>query len=313
MFKRLLIFAGLAISAVAQDSRVLTSVRGTLVTEESLAGNRLVVNLIDEVSRKPFGRSYVSTDGGFEFRDVPAGVYTVEISAASGEPFARQTVTLKSGGDQIEVRLPSINKRPVGAGTVSLRELQHPLSSKSKKIFSAAQKASDSGEYLKAVEILRGALNDAAAEPFARMNIGVAYLKAGLPAAAVPELQEAARLLPDNGMAHTNLAYALLLTKHLDAAEVECRRALELDRNSAKARWMMGSLLLSKGSHEEEALEDLRLASRDIPKARVILAQFYERHGQKDAAARELRAFLPQASADERTAVERWLSKLAAK
>ena len=32
---------------------------------------------------------------------------------------------------------------------------------------------------------------------------------------------------------------------------------------------MMGSLLLSKGSHEEEALEDLRLASRDIPKARV--------------------------------------------
>ena len=150
----------------------------------ALAGNRLVVNLIDEVSRKPPGRSYVSTDGGFEFRDVPAGVYTVEISAASGEPFSRQTVSLKSGGDQIEVRLPSINKRPPGAGTVSLRELQYPLSSKSKKIFSAAQKASDSGEYLKAVEILRGALNEAPEVPFARMNIGLAYLKAGQPSSA---------------------------------------------------------------------------------------------------------------------------------
>lgn len=313
MFKRLFIFAGLAIAAFAQDQRILSSVRGTLVSDEPLTGNRLTVSLVEEVSRKQLGRSYVGADGSFEFRDVAAGTYTVEVAAASGDPLERQTVNLTSGGTQIEIRLPSLNKRPAGAATVSVRELQHPLSSKSKKIFAASQKAASAGEYLKAVEILRGALNDAAAVPFARMNIGVAYLKAGQPAAAVPEFQESARLLPDDAAAHTNLAYALLLTKHLDAAEVECRRALELDRNSAKARWMMGSLLLSKGSHEEEAVEDLRLASREIPKARVILAQFYERSGQKDAAARELREFLPQASAEDRTTVERWLSKLTQK
>ena len=169
------------------------------------------------------------------------------------------------------------------------------LSRPSLRNFLPLRKAIDAGDYLKAIEILRGALNDAAAVPFARVNIGVAYLKAGQPASAVPELQEAARLLPNDAMAHTNLAYALLLTRHLDAAEVECRRALELDRNSSKAHWMMGSLLLSTGAHDEEAVEDLRFASREIPKARVILAQFYERRGQKDAAARELREFLPQA------------------
>jgi Flp pilus assembly protein TadD len=313
VFRRLFIFAGLAIAAFAQDQRVLSSVRGTLVSDEPLAGNRLAVSLVEEISRKQVGRSYVGGDGSFEFRDVPTGVYTIEVAAASGDPFERQTVNLTSGGNQIEIRLPSIHKTPAGAATVSVRELQHPFSTKSKKLFTAAQKATNAGDYLRAVEILRGALNDAAAVPFARMNIGVAYLKAGQPAAAVPELQESARLLPDDASAHTNLAYALLLTKHLDAADVECRRALELDRNSAKARWMMGSLLLSKGSHEEEAVENLRLASREIPKARVILAQFYERRGEKDAAVRELREFLPQASSEDRTTVERWLLKLAQK
>jgi thioredoxin-like negative regulator of GroEL len=76
---------------------------------------------------------------------------------------------------------------------------------------------------------------------------------------------------------------------------------------------VMGSILLEKGSQVEEALEDLRIASREIPKARVMLAMYYERSGQKDEAARELRAFLPQASSEERIKVEQWLSKLVAK
>jgi tetratricopeptide (TPR) repeat protein len=160
---------------------------------------------------------------------------------------------------------------------------------------------------------LRGALNDASAEPYARTNIGVAYLRAGQAAAAVPELQQAARLLPEDAVVRTNLAFSLLLTKHEDAAEVECRRALQLDRNSSKAHWVMGSILINKGSHEEEAVEDLRFASREMPRAKVVLAQFYERSGQKDAAARELREFLPQASSEDRAKVERWLSKLTAK
>jgi Tfp pilus assembly protein PilF len=120
-------------------------------------------------------------------------------------------------------------------------------------------------------------------------------------------------MLPDDAAAHTDLAYALLLTKRLDPAEEEARRALELDKNSCRARWVMGSILLVKGSRVEEGMEDLRLASREIPKARVIRAQFYERNGQRDAAAHELREFLPAASPEERATVEQWLSKLAAK
>jgi hypothetical protein len=75
----------------------------------------------------------------------------------------------------------------------------------------------------------------------------------------------------------------------------------------------MGWTLLAKGSKLEEGVEDLRFASREIPRARMALAQFYEKTGQKDAAVRELREFLPQASVEDRAAVEQWISKLAAK
>ena len=312
MFRRLLLIAMLGIPGIAQDSRVLSSVRGAVVTNESLAGAHLTVNLFESMSHKQIARAYVGSDGGFEFRDVPAGLYIVEVGVSGGDPIQSQTVSLRTSGDQIEVRLPVRENKPMGSGTVSVHQLQHPPSAKSKKILEAAQKAASAGDYLKAVGILRGALNDPAAVPYARTNIGVAYLKAGQAVQAVPELQEAARLMPDDSVAHTNLAYALLLTRHDESAEAECRRALEIDRNNAKARWVMGSILLTKGSHNEEAVADLRLASREIPKAKVILAQFYERNGQKDAAVRELREFLPQASDQDRAAVERWLSKLAA-
>jgi Tfp pilus assembly protein PilF len=313
VFRHLIFFTALAIPGVAQETRVLSSVKGMVITSEALAGNRLIVSLIESTNHNPLARSYVGADGSFEFRDVPAGTYTVELGTSGDDPIEQQSVSLRASGDQIEIRLQGRENQHLRGGTVSVGQLQHPLSAKSKKIMLAAQKASEAGDYLKAVGILRSALNDASAEPYARTNIGVAYLKAGQAALAVPELQQAVRLLPDDAVVRTNFAFSLLLTKHVDAAEVECRRALQLDRNSSKAHWVMGSILINKGSHEEEAVEDLRFASREMPRAKVVLAQFYERSGQKDAAARELREFLPQASGEDRAKVERWLSNLAAK
>ncbi len=310
MFSRLFFCAALAIPGIAQDSRAIPSVEGTVVTDEPLGGNHLIVTLTDTVYHRELARAFVRGDGGFEFRNVAMGIYCLELGVQGGDTMEQQMVNIEGGSEPLEIRLPSRGNKAVGGGTVSVQQLQHPISPKSQKIFEAAQKASAQGDYLKEIEILRRALNDAAAAPNARMNIGVAYLRAGQASQAIPELQEAARLMPQNAVAHTNLAYALLLTERLDASEAECRRALQLDRNNSKARWVMGSILLRQGAHEQEAVADLQFASREIPKARMILAQFYERSGQKDAAVRELRAFLPQASGADRANVERWLSSL---
>jgi Tfp pilus assembly protein PilF len=42
----------------------------------------------------------------------------------------------------------------------------------------------------------------------ARNNLGLQYLRAGKTAAAIPVLEEAARLLPDSARTHANLACA---------------------------------------------------------------------------------------------------------
>jgi tetratricopeptide (TPR) repeat protein len=313
VFKRLFLLAVLVYPAVAEDSRI-SVVKGTITAEEPLAGNHLIVNLIDCATHTRLERSYVGGDGSFEFRNVRPGDYTVQVATPDGDPIREETMRISSNGAGIEIRLPVWGNKPGPAtGTVSVRQLRSPLSGKSKRMFDAAQKASAAGDFLKEIEILRGTLKDASAVPYARINLGVAYVRAGQAATAIPEFQEAARLMPDDSVVHSNLAYALLLTKRMDEAEVEGRRALELDGSNFKARWVMGSILLDQGSHVEEAVEDLHFASREIPKARVMLAIFYERSGQKDEAARELRAFLPQASSEERVKVEQWLSKLVAK
>jgi predicted fused transcriptional regulator/phosphomethylpyrimidine kinase len=309
----LLFFVILIFPAAAQEVRTISVVKGAIATDQPLEGNHLVATLTPVLTHNLLQRVYVGIDGNFEFHDVPPGSYTVEIATVNGDPIQMETVNLAAPGDRIEIRLPARANKPGAGGTVSVRDLQHPMTSKSKRIFGDAQKASEKGEYEKEIGILRSALNDAAAVPYVRMNIGVAYLRAGQAANAIPELQEAVRLIPESAVARTNFAYALLMTRRIDAAEVEGRRALQLDRNSAKARWVMGSILIVKGSHLDEAVEDLQLASREIPKARVILAQYYERSGQKDAAARELREFLPQASSDDRVKVQQWLNRLLAK
>lgn len=55
------------------------------------------------------------------------------------------------------------------------------------------------------------------------------------------------------------------------------------------------------------------VVASDEPLAGNRLAQFYEKTGHRDEAVKELRAFLPQSSDQDRATVERWLSKLAAK
>jgi hypothetical protein len=314
VFTRLFLLAALVPPGIAQDSRTISLVKGTVSAEEPMAGSHLVVNLIETMSRKALAHCYVGGDGSFEFRDVQPGTYTFELTTPGGDPVHQETVNLSVGVNQIEMRLPARkDKAGTVTGTVSVRQLRHPLSAKAKRMFIEAQKASAAGEYLKEIQILRGALSDASAEPYARMNIGAAYVRAGRAGLAVPELQEAVRLMPENTAPRTNLAYALLLTGGIDAAEQEGRRAMRIDRNNSKTRWVMGSILLAKGSSLEEGVEDLRFASRELPKARIALAQFYERSGQKEAAVRELREFLPEASGAERVTVEQWLLKLAVK
>jgi tetratricopeptide (TPR) repeat protein len=292
---------------LAQEIRTIPKVSGTVQAEESLVGNRLSVVLVDMAAQRTVERSPVSSDGSFEFHSVAPGAYRAEL-VIGGDCLDRAMVNLNSSLDRIELRLSESGARKPG-GVVSAGLLR--LSGKSKRILEKAQKATASGDYQKSIEILRAALEDPAAAPYAYINIGANYLRAGQPSAAIPQFQEAARLLPGDVMAHTNLAFALLLLRKLEEAEQEARAAVTIDKHNAKANWVLGSILANQGS--DEAVDSLRVAAREFPQARVMLARYYERRGQSGEAANELRAFLPNASDQERPQVEQWISRLVAK
>jgi Tfp pilus assembly protein PilF len=54
---------------------------------------------------------------------------------------------------------------------------------------------------------------------------------------------------------------------------------------------VLGVLLLQQGSHDAEAVQQLRAAARENPDAHLVLAQHYEKAGQAPEAEREYRAY----------------------
>jgi len=130
------------------------------------------------------------------------------------------------------------------ARTISADLLRQPLSSKAKQILQKAQRAADSGDHARAIELLETALAkypESAA--WSRSMLGVEYLKAGQFAAAVTELEKAVLLLPRDAVDRSNFGLALAHTGQYDRAEQELRRALALDGSDLKTRQLLDIVL----------------------------------------------------------------------
>ena len=138
--------------------------------------------------------------------------------------------------------LPPQRVMPVPSA-VSVEELQHPLSGKALKMMRRAANFAAMGRHDKAIEQLQAALKEPSAVPYAHSLLGQEYLKTNQVPVAIPELEEAVKLLPHNVANHSNLGYALFLTGDLDAGEREVRQALALDRQNSKTQHVLDQIL----------------------------------------------------------------------
>jgi tetratricopeptide (TPR) repeat protein len=207
------------------------------------------------------------------------------------------------GLDEVQLQEP----KPVG-GTVSVDNLANPPSKAAIKIIKKAERYSEAGDHAKAIEILRNAPMDPAGAPYLHSRLGTEYLKSAQYTLAVPELEAAARLLPRESVHHSNLAYAYQTLGQLDRAETEARQAVNLDHSNAKARFLLGSILLNRLSTLPEAVTNLKLARQDVPSARFLLGQAYLFLGQRDAAQHEIQDFLSVATEAQKAAAREWIA-----
>jgi len=124
----------------------------------------------------------------------------------------------------------------VSAATISVDQLQHPLSRKGAGLLRQAQNFSAMGDHARAIEELQLALKERSAIPYAHSLLGTEYLRTNQVPAAIEALEQAVKMLPRTAVNYANLGYALFLMGSVERAEVELRRALDLDRNNEKTR-----------------------------------------------------------------------------
>ncbi|GEM_PF-1557278 len=178
-----------------------------------------------------------------------------------------------------------------GPSTVSVAQLQHPLSRKGRRLIQKVESYLRIGQRAKAKQELAQAIKEPSAAPYAHALLGTEYLKEGQPAAAIPELEDAARVLPIAGI-HSNLGYALCLTGQAKRGEREFEEALRLDDTSPQAHFLFGVLLLNEKSREQEARHELDLAQNRMRSAHIALAVYHLRRGETEAAQEQVRAYL---------------------
>ncbi len=294
-----------------QHNLPIPVVRGELQFDFSAGTTGVVVRLRSTLSQIGSSETRLHNDGSFEFPHVTPGSYTLTVATDSGETLAQENVEISSGTTlRVRARELPVMHRQASAGTVPVSELRHPPSSKTLAVLAKAHHATEAGDHATAVRELAHAAEKHPADGYLRTNLGIEYLRSGNVAAALPVLEEAARLIPDSPMTRGNLAYAYYLDQQWTRAETEARASLVANHGDNRMRYLLGASLMAQGSIDE-ALTNLLAAREAVPPARVLLAKYYIKVGRKEAAAAELRAYASTATPTERAKAEQWLTQLA--
>jgi tetratricopeptide (TPR) repeat protein len=140
------------------------------------------------------------------------------------------------------------------AGTISVEQLQHPLSRKGASLLLKAKNFAALGDHDKAIAELQLALKERSAIPYAHSLLGSEYLTVNQASAAIEALEQAVKLLPRNAANHSNLGYALFLVGFAERAEQEVRRALELDRDNQMTRHVLSIITHANGNSFDNSL-----------------------------------------------------------
>ena len=195
-------------------------------------------------------------------------------------------------------------------GTVSVGELRQHLSRTGASLIQQAQRYANAGKHLKAIEVLQRALEDSSAIAYARSLMGLEYLKIGDINSAIAQLKEAVMLLPSVAANHSNLGYALCRIGSRQVGEMELREAISADRNSPKAHYLLGVILLDRAT--QEARDQLLFAQNQVVDAHLALAVYYTQRGETSPAGQQLQAFLQENHLIDSRVVKEWVAAVAA-
>ncbi|MGC4048185.1 MAG: hypothetical protein QM757_00505 [Paludibaculum sp.] len=269
---RLLLSLLLAVSLHAQSREMLYELSGNLISENGIP-DRLQVTAVELTSPLSQTTTFVSSDGSFEFRSLPAGSYEVRLTNLHGDVVARQIVNVPAmTALHFDITaLTGVNVRK--AGPVSYYRMSHHVPGKALKLWQKAVKAAREGHHDESTELLDKALASDQQFADALHMRGVYALQAKDFTLASNLLSHAATLDESNPNFLADAAFGHFAAESPAKALDFARLALRLDPGNKKASYVLGLTNLRQGDQGEETIRALQQAATLFPSAARVLNQ----------------------------------------
>jgi tetratricopeptide (TPR) repeat protein len=224
-------------------------------------------------------RALIGSDGRFHFYNATPGWYTIRVlTAPGGDPIVEEYKEIVPGNAQIVLQLPTSSAAKAPSGTISLRELTHPVKKKALRCVDEAQRYARKNEPLKALAKLEEAVQIDPEFRDAHANLGAAYARDGRLEEAMQHFRRALEIGPPDVIIYSNLAWGSAALRQVSEAESFGRKAIALDASNAQAHLALGSALAMQPGKETEAVAQLKIAVPEEPKALLLIERLLARY-----------------------------------
>ena len=159
-------------------------------------------------------------------------------------------------------------------GTISVHQLVIPT--KAAREFQRSQKSFQAGDLQSACAHLEKALQIYPNFVEAHNNLAAAYIVLQQYEKAAEQLRLTIAINPNVDVSYDNLSYALFSLGRYSEGEEAARHALQLNPLRNKTRYNLGRALAAQEHYTPEAVEVLRLASKEIDRKSTRLNSSHE-------------------------------------
>lgn len=250
-------------------------------------------------------------DGGFKFGNLSAGSYAIIIEAGEEYEIARESVYIDGNSSLGRgMRIPTTPRTimvPIYLQPKRTRNSNRPgvidaglanIAKAAQDLYASALEATRTGDSLKAVEHLKGAIELSPEFGLALNELGVQYLKLNQADKAVEVLQRAVRVAPDAITPRLNYGIALLQKRSFTESEAQLREVIRRNETAATAHLYLGINLIHLRNlveAEKELQRAVSLSANELHVAHYYLGGIYWGNKDYQRAVEELEKYLSKA------------------
>lgn len=295
-----------------RGSKASCGASGRVIAPPYLVENGLDVELVGETTAIHQKVHLAGTN--FDFTPVPEGEYQLHVLDASGNAILKSTRQLKGEGDYLLLRFPPSTWQQSSDNMISLRQLGHQVPSKAIKAVRDGEKAAESGDLAKSVQLFEKATALDPQFAGAELQLAMSYYRIGQHGVGLEHAQAAYDLDPESVDSGQALAMMLIYAQRYRDAEGVLRCLLRTHSGMAELEGILAASIIGKGGNIDEAFQHLKIAARDFPLARLLVADVLVATGYDWLAVGQVKAFIESSNSEcESQQFENWIKKVTLK